>query len=85
MLWYLVCAPGNRLLGGSHPGERSWGGLTYDVIGATVVPLNERRRGGFTELPPPMTCAPPFEALGEALGAWEDALGNSVELMRRGA
>jgi hypothetical protein len=48
----------------------------------SLVPLKERRRRGFTELPPPMTSAPPFEALA---GAWEDALGNSVELIRRGA
>jgi hypothetical protein len=47
----------------------------------SLVPLNERRRRGFTELPPPVTSAPPFEDL----GAWEDAFGNSVELIRRGA
>jgi hypothetical protein len=38
------------------------------------VPLDKRRRRGcFTELPPPMASAPPFGAL----GAWEDAPGNS--------
>jgi hypothetical protein len=38
------------------------------------------RLSHFTEPPTPMTSAPPFEAL----GAWEDALGSSVELIRRG-
>jgi hypothetical protein len=43
--------------------------------------VNERRRRGFAVAHTSNgICAPPFEAL----GAREDALGNSVELIRRG-